>query len=152
MHGSPDERPGVRVRKSYHPPAARPAAVPATDAERSAARRVLRDLALDADETRLMRVTVTPDQVMLRLPVGDREVFLACGPGEPEPVLAWRFADQLQEYVLESGGPPRPPCPAHGHPLSPDIDPTGAWWTCPEGREHAAVRVGELSADSAGNA
>ena len=52
------------------------------------------------------------------------------------------IASELQDLVIEEvGGDPRPPCPGHRHPLSPQVIGGRAVWICPADPTHHAEPV-----------
>lgn len=120
---------------------------PPLAAEHAALARVARDLGIG--EHRLRRIAASVGSgsgmpITLVLDFGPDRVGLACEAGEPVDVVAWRFAIQVQEYLLDRDGRPVPACPAHRRSLVPDMALSGARWVCPSGRAHLVRPIGEL--------
>jgi hypothetical protein len=64
----------------------------------------------------------------------------------PRSELLVALAEGMQENFSEmeaAWGEARPPCPGHGHPLSPVARDGIAWWDCPATGE-AVARIGSL--------
>lgn len=111
--------------------------------EVSALSRVVHDLGFALSEVDAVRLQVSDSrQVVLQLSSA-LTMYLAYGPDETVEEMVRRFADQIQDHLLELGSI-MPTCPGHPHPRVASLEGDRAEWICPKDAERCRTPIGGI--------